>query len=159
MRDSFPFVPSERLRDPRYRKELLDKVEALISVLQVAHQKVLRNLAAPGSDVERLQRICSNLEGTLEVCRRARRTLLQNSPPPASDEAPCGPHIQLQPGEGLRPAARPAEPGRMSWREYLELASVEEYRRLQDRGPITRDEVENVDLDELCRRLSESGLD
>ncbi len=139
MSDPFSSPPESRLADPRYRAELLSKVEALLSVMEAARGKVLRNLEAPGGATERLRRILGNLERTLEVCRRARATLLHAERTRKSLPAP--PRRSSAMG-----------PDQMSPREYAEL-TFSEYRRFKDMGPITREELENVDLDSLCWRF------
>ena len=138
MRENPPFVPDQRLADPKYRRRLLNKIEALISVLEVARDKVMRNLGAPDADVRRLRRVLANLDGTLQVCRRARRSLVR---PAAGRRMPRRP----------RPATNPDE---MSFREYLELSNVSEYERLRSLGPISLKDVEATDLDDLLARLA-----
>lgn len=54
---------------------MLVKIEALISVLQVARTKVVRNLDTPGADAARLARVKLQVENTLKVCRKAQTAL------------------------------------------------------------------------------------
>ena len=42
----------------------------------------------------------------------------------------------------------------MSGREFLELSSLTEFKRLKEMGPISDLEVRTVDLDDLCDRLA-----
>lgn len=72
-----PFHPDshQQLTDPSYRAAMLVKIEALISVLQVARTKVVRNLETPGHDAARLARVQLQVENTLKVCRKAQTAL------------------------------------------------------------------------------------
>lgn len=72
-----PFHPDshQQLTDPSYRAAMLVKIEALISVLQVARTKVVRNLELPDSDAARLARVKLQVENTLKVCRKAQTAL------------------------------------------------------------------------------------
>lgn len=76
---------SQQLSDPTYRAEMLTKIEALISVLQVARTKVIRNMDTPGSNSARLARVKLQVENTLKVCQKA-RTALSGSVPISSEE-------------------------------------------------------------------------
>lgn len=64
---------------------MLVKIEALISVLQVARTKVVRNLDTPGADAARLARVKLQVENTLKVCRKA-QTALRGSEPISDEE-------------------------------------------------------------------------
>ena len=87
MSEPVPPSPDFRLRDPSRRAELLRKVEALLSVLEVTQAKVLGNLSRRLSAAEesRLRRMRRQVENTLKVCRRA-RTALRGGSPISSDE-------------------------------------------------------------------------
>ena len=76
---------SEQLSDPSYRAEMLSKIEALISVLQVARTKVILNMDTPGVSSARLARVKLQVENTLKVCRKA-RTALSGSTAISSEE-------------------------------------------------------------------------
>jgi hypothetical protein len=41
----------------------------------------------------------------------------------------------------------------MSARDYVELTSIDEYRKFRTMEPITRDQVLNVDFEDLARKL------
>lgn len=142
MPETNPPSPDRRLGDPHYRAALLEKIESLIAVLELARVKVHRNLRIPGSDKLRLNRILDNLKNTLAVCRRAQVALMQAS---------------AKPGQGgvFTADGRPVE---MNRREFLELQSLAEFYRLRNLGPITDDEMLGVDVEDLCDQLSrESG--
>ncbi len=64
---------------------MLVKIEALISVLQVARTKVVRNLDMPGADCARLARVKLQVDNTLKVCRKA-RTVLRGANAISSEE-------------------------------------------------------------------------
>jgi len=135
-------IPSD---GPERRKELLEKVESLISVLDLAHKKVLRNLAAPGADRRRLEQVRRNLEGTLLVCQRARRVLQEQ----VTAEGGTGGAVAPAGGDAAAATDQP-----MTLGEYLECGTVGEYQRLRCLGPIRREEISRVVLDSLCRRLA-----
>lgn len=63
------------------RVAMLAKVEALISVLELARGKVLHSLQCRGADFDRLQRVQDQVEATLLVCRRARLALRNGGSP------------------------------------------------------------------------------
>ena len=77
MTDPLPPFSDTRLQDPAYRADLLAKLEALISVLEVARAKVVSNLSRPveDGDISRLRRVRDQVENTLKVCRQARAAL------------------------------------------------------------------------------------
>lgn len=68
------------------RVTMLVKVEALITVLELARGKVLAGLAAKGADAERLFQVRRQVEATLQVCRRARTALRGRGAPITPDE-------------------------------------------------------------------------
>ena len=59
---------------------MLTKVEALISVLQVARHKIVSNIDTGDTDVDRMLRVKRQVDNTLKVCRRARTALRGTSP-------------------------------------------------------------------------------
>lgn len=81
MKDPLPPFSDARLADPRYRADLLSKLTALISVLEVARAKVVVRLSAgtPAAhaeeDLARLRRMRRQVENTLQICRRAQLEL------------------------------------------------------------------------------------
>jgi len=80
MTNNSPYESEQKLTDPEYRAEMLTKVEALISVLEVARQKVVTNIDAGSHDADRMLRVKRQVENTLKVCRRARTALRGTSP-------------------------------------------------------------------------------
>src|SRR6187551_859017 len=63
------------LESPEYRERLMRKLNCLIAVLEVATAKVKQSMGQPQADMERLGRIRTNLQSTLDVCLRARVAL------------------------------------------------------------------------------------
>src|SRR5690606_38217773 len=124
-----------------FRTRLLTKLNCLIAVIEVAIAKVARSLEAPGANEERLNRIRANLENTLAICQRAKSTLQRTT---------AGGH-----GGG---AARRQDPRarRMGYRDYVELSSIDEYRKFKTLPPIRPDDIRSADLDDLVRRLAGS---
>lgn len=131
-----PKLP-EALSSVEYRARLTTKLNCLIAVLEVAIGKITKSMDVPGANEERLLKIRSNLENTLSICHRAKQTL---------DRTSAG-----------KAAAGKAEPKQsMSARDYVELTSIDEYRKFRRMEPITREELAAIDFDELARRLTQS---
>lgn len=142
-----PFKESD-LDSPEYRERLMRKLNCLIAVLEVANAKVDRSLAGPEPDVDRLQRIKTNLTSTLEVCRRARKALERREALP--EGLP----------ENLAAVVRRASefkrlPKRLPSGSSAEMASDSERKRFEMMGRITQQELRTVDLDALCARLQD----
>jgi hypothetical protein len=76
------------------RVAMLAKVEALITVLELARGKVLLSLSQRGSDLQRLGRVREQVEATLLVCRRA-RLALRNGGAPLTREQIRGTDLDL----------------------------------------------------------------
>lgn len=129
-----PKLP-EALSSAEYRARLATKLNCLIAVLEVAIAKISKSMDLPGANEERLLKIRSNLENTLSICHRARQTLDRTASSGAN-------------------GAREARNG-MTARDYVELSSIDEYRKFRGMEPIAKDELRQVDFDELARRLSE----
>jgi hypothetical protein len=127
----------DALSSAEYRARLSTKLNCLIAVLEVAISKIQKSMGLPGANEDRLTKIRSNLENTLSICHRAKQTLEKTG--------------------GSKPlAARPGDKAKMSARDYVELCSIDEYRKFKKLPPISKDEVAGLDLDELVRRLNES---
>lgn len=129
---------SEALSSTEYRARLMTKLNCLIAVLEVAITKISKSMDLPGANEERLLKIRSNLENTLAICHRAKQTLDKTAVP----------------GKPL--VARSGEKPRMTARDYVELTSIDEYRKFKRMAPIARDDVKTVDFDDLARRLLDS---
>lgn len=127
--------PSEKLSSAEYRARLLTKLNCLVAVLEVAIDKISRSMDVPGANHDRLTRIRANLQNTLSICTRAKQTL----------ESAAGRAI------AERNAPQPSDA--MTYRDYVELRSIDEYRKFKDLPPITGEELENVDVDDLISRL------
>ncbi|MCH2111739.1 MAG: hypothetical protein MK213_02690 [Planctomycetes bacterium] len=136
MNDPLPVIPAHRLADPAYRDELLEKVEALVSVLESARKKIVQKIEVEEDDVPRLRRVLQNLEGTLSVCSRA-RSILQHAGPEGELPLPFRQSLAL----------------RMTYRDYVEITHFEEFQRLQDLGPISSKELSSIDMESLCQKL------
>lgn len=156
--------PEKNLESAEYRASLLRKLNCLISVVEVALAKVRVNLQTPGSDTERLTRIRLNLENTLNVCRRAKLALERKEPLPAGLPG----DLSTLTAQAKKPAPKEKKPamppkmgpdGRpeMSYRDYVEFSSIDEFRKFKDRPAIKADELKSVDMDELARKLG--GID
>ncbi len=134
--------PQSSLSSAEYRAKLLTKLNCLIAVLQVAIAKISRSMDLPGANEDRLVKIRSNLENTMSICKRAKGTLEKGL-----DES-----LRRQPS-----SERSAEqaPDQMSYRDYVELSSIDEYRKFKSLPPIGSADIESLDMDELMRKFSE----
>jgi len=132
-----PNLP-EALGSAEYRARLTTKLNCLIAVLEVAIAKIQKSMDLPGANEERLQKIRSNLENTLSICHRAKQTLERTV-------------------SGAKTvAARGLEKPQMTARDYVELSSIDEYRKFRKMSPISKDDLSTIDFDELARRLTSS---
>ena len=154
--DERPFSESD-LESPQYRERLMRKLNCLIALLEVAMARVRRSLAGPDPDVERLGRIRTNLQSTLDVCLRARTALERHEALPlhlpeqlsrsgGADAAEAAGLSELR--DVLRPRTRSLSRG-----VEIELSSAAERRKFERLGQIKRQEIESCDLEELARRL------
>jgi hypothetical protein len=129
--------PPDMLGSTEYRARLMTKLNCLIAVLEVAIGKISKSMDLPGANEERLLKIRSNLENTLAICHRARLTLEKTS------------------GAGKDLVVREQNRAKMSARDYVELTSIDEYRKFKRMLPIRKDDLTTVDFDDLVRRLTD----
>lgn len=134
-----PFRESD-LQDPAYRLKLLRKLNCLFAVLEVANARVKRALAEPDSDLERLNRIRTNLRSTMDVCCRAKRALERQEALP--DGLP----------ENLAAIAR-GRGQRLPEGARVEMRSRAEFECFSAMGAIQREEIEACDMERLIQRL------
>ena len=125
----------DMLSSREYRARLMTKLNCLIAVLEVAIAKISKSMGLPGANEERLLKIRSNLENTLAICHRAKQTLEKTT--------------------SSSKVRRATEDGKMSARDYVELSSIDEYRKFKQMEPIQKNEVTDVDLEDLARRLAD----
>jgi hypothetical protein len=129
-----------------YRHKLLTKLNCLIAVLEVAIAKITRSMDLPGANEDRLVKIRVNLENTLAICNRAKQTL-EKALTTASAPSAATPLLP-GPTEGTR--------RRMTYRDYVELSSINEYQKFKSMAPISPSEILAADLDDLTDRLLQS---
>lgn len=132
-----PNLP-QALSSAEYRARLTTKLNCLIAVLEVAIGKIGKSMDVPGANEERLQKIRANLENTLSICNRAKDTLYRAAT-----------------GKGGNAKSSTATKSEMTARDYVELSSIEEYRKFRGMSPIEKDDISAIDFDELARRLSD----
>jgi hypothetical protein len=125
----------EALGSTEYRNRLTTKLNCLIAVLEVAITKITKSMDTPGANEDRLTKVRGNLENTLSICHRAKQTLDRSQ-------------------ANKQTASRNSEGKLMTARDYVELTSIEEYRKFRNMTPITKTEAESIDFDDLARRLS-----
>jgi hypothetical protein len=126
----------DMLSSSEYRARLMTKLNCLIAELEVAIAKISKSMGLPGANEERLLKIRSNLENTLAICHRAKQTLEKSG--------------------GSKPtASRQVDPSKMTARDYVELSSIDEYRKFKKMTPIQRTDLDIVDFEDLARRLTD----
>jgi hypothetical protein len=136
------------LDSPEYRERLMRKLNCLIAVLEVATAKVRKSLNGPGADVERLTRIRTNLQSTLDVCMRARTALERHEALP-KDLPENLAQVVREAAPKLNAAPRKAEK-RAAIREFDSDAERQKFEAL---APIDNWEIQATNLDELMRKL------
>jgi hypothetical protein len=147
------------LDSPEYRERLMRKLNCLIAVLEVATAKVRKSLGGPDADVERLTRIRTNLQSTLDVCLRARAALERREALPADlpenlRQVVRETATQVKNDERAATFDKRITPSRLRMRKPpAESSSEREKRKFQLLRPIGKTELTAVDLDELSRRL------
>jgi hypothetical protein len=143
--DSHNDLPRDRstLGSQEYRNRLLTKLNCLVAVLEVAIAKIGRSLEAPGANEERLLKIRGNLENTLSICHRAKQTLEQNMSGTATETAT------------KEPRSKGRDRSSMSYRDYVELSSIDEYQRFKGLPPIRPEDISGADFDDLLGKLGE----
>jgi hypothetical protein len=141
--------------DPHLQREqLLKKLHCLIAVLEAAISKVRRNQHVGSGDPDRLERIRANLEKTLAICQRAkvtlerRGTLPSNLPPEVSEAVGAS-----GPAPGGSRRRTDADASKMTYRDYVELSSFEEFKKFRSLAPISLTEIASCDLDQLVARF------
>ena len=137
------------LGSKEYRTKLLTKLNCLMAVLEVAITKLNRSMEQPSANQERLGKIKANLENTLAICTRAKETLerstMRNEPPKLTTDKPV---------EKRGPAQ--SQSGSMRYRDYVELSSIDEYKKFKQLPPINSEDLENVDVDDILKKLFEA---
>jgi hypothetical protein len=137
------------LNSPEYRERLMRKLNCLIAVLEVATAKVRKSLADPEADTERLSRIRTNLQSTLDVCMRARAALERREALPKELPENLSQVIEETRVVELRSQERPRNRGPRAQGD-LRKAERGKFAKL---GSIQKAELGKVDLDELTRKL------
>lgn len=137
------------LNSPEYRERLMRKLNCLIAVLEVATAKVKKSLAEPAADTERLGRIRTNLQSTLDVCIRARAALERREALPKELPENLSQVIEETKIVEMRGAERRKH---TAARAHGELRKGER-RKFESMGSIQKAELVKVDLDDLSRKL------
>jgi hypothetical protein len=137
------------LDSPEYRERLIRKLNCLIAVLEVATAKVRKTLATSTGDTERLVRIRTNLQSTLDVCLRARAALERREALPK--ELPANLTQVIQDTSKERADEQPEQAANEKRRSDARTGS--EMRKFERMGPIDRRLVESCDIEELTRKL------
>ncbi len=139
------------LESPEYRERLMRKLNCLIAVLEVATAKVRQSMAQPEADQERLGRIRTNLQSTLDVCLRARVALERREGLPREVSNELAQAVQDE------AAFLGDVPRRFQQRNVapLETSSERERIKFEKLGPIGRNDLRGVDIEDLMRRLQQ----
>jgi hypothetical protein len=139
------------LDSPEYRARLMRKLNCLVALLEVAISRVHQTLAGPDPDVDRLERIRENLQGTLGVCVRARVALEERQGLPSDLPQVLGRitfDARDDEDEDQEFAMTQLPPGAI-----VEFSTAREREKFERLGPISTAEVEDTDLEDLGRRL------
>ena len=126
------------------------KLNCLVAVLELALVKVRRNGAGAGMEPDRLQAMADNIDSTLAICLRARRSLELGRPVDEDLAEVMQAATFLDEEDGQRPGER------MSYRDYVELSSLAEYAKFRDLPPLQSEDVATCNLELLAHRLSHS---
>jgi hypothetical protein len=137
------------LESPEYRDRLMRKLNCLIAVLEVATAKVKQSMAQPQADQERLGRIRTNLQSTLDVCVRARVALERREGMPREVSDELAQAVQDEAAFLGEIPRRHLTRGNAP----LETSSEGERIKFEKFGPISRNELREVDLEGLMRQL------
>lgn len=137
------------LNSPAYRERLMRKLNCLIAVLEVATVKVRKSMANPEADQEKLTRIRTNLQSTLDVCLRARSALERREALPR--ELPESLNHMIALPAAHAPEARTARKSKRAVRSDLRTAS--EKHKFARLGPIDRHAITTCDIEVLIRQL------
>lgn len=137
------------LDSPEYRERLIRKLNCLIAVLEVATAKVRKTLATSTGDTERLVRIRTNLQSTLDVCLRARAALERREALPKELPANLTQVIQDSSKEPVQEKPGPAQVDK----RRTDARTGGELRKFERMGPIDRRLVESCDIEDLTRKL------
>lgn len=124
----------DQIGSREYRARLMTKLNCLVAVLEVAIAKISKSMGLPGANEERLLKIRSNLENTLSICHRAKQT--------------------LEKADRARAATKETGSRKMNARDYVELSSIDEYRKFKQMEPIEKNDALEIDFDDLARRLT-----
>ena len=138
------------LDSPEYRGRLMRKLNCLVALLEVAISRVHQTLSGPDPDVERLERVRSNLQSTLGVCVRARLALEERRGLPKDLPQVLG-RITFEAhheGEEEPDLEESLPPG-----AFVEFSSATEHEKFTKLGPISVREIHETDLADLERRL------
>ncbi|MBK7642733.1 MAG: hypothetical protein IPJ19_06720 [Planctomycetes bacterium] len=137
------------LNSPEYRERLMRKLNCLIAVLEVATAKVRKSLTEPAADTERLGRIRTNLQSTLDVCMRARSALERREALPKELPENLSQVIEeTKVVEGRKADRRKVR----TTHQHGELRQ-DERRKFESMGTIQKSELVKVDLEDLTRKL------
>lgn len=112
-----------------YRNKLNKRLSTLIAVLKVTITKIKKIMLSDTADNERLMTIYENLNKTLYICRRAKKSL--NDVTPSLKNTPQA--------------------------EDNELASINEHIKFQKLPPINKKDIDLVDFTDLCKKLQEEN--
>lgn len=136
------------LDSPEYRARLMRKLNCLVALLEVAISRVHQTLSGPDPDVERLERVRTNLQSTLSVCVRARLALEEQRALPQDLPQVLGRITFDAHHEGEEASEEALPPG-----AFVELSSANEHEKFKKLGPISGREINDADLEDLERRL------
>ena len=131
-----------------YKLRLLNKLNCLIAVLEVAITKINKTIETTKSNPDKLNKIKKNLENTLAICKRAKDTLerkIKQKDYKIENTGSCSISHQNKINKNKE--------GKMTYRDYVELSSIKEYQKFKKLPPIKIEEVKKTNVDELIKKL------
>ncbi len=139
------------------RRGLQEKLSCLIAVLEVAIKKIRlsMDLQGGGGRSARLEEVCARLEAILKTCCQAYASFdevaiasTREEPSDARDNQGVNMADEKYPE---REKQRPER--KMTYRDYVEFSSLEEFHKFRDLPEISDDDVASCDINELLRKL------
>jgi len=105
-------------------KQLMFKLHAMIAVIKTALRKMEQQRMQPGANTKHLDAMSSQLKNTLAICKKGIEAIEKVS---AFSKKKPGGHVEMS-----------------SWHEYTKFKGMK---------PISKEEIEATDLDDLIKRL------
>lgn len=135
---------------------LQEKLSCLIAVLEVAIKKIRLSMDLQGGGRSaRLEEVCARLETILNTCCQAYASFDEGAITSVREE-----RSDARDNQGVNMAdekyperEKPRSERKMTYRDYVEFSSLEEFHKFRDLPEISDDDVASCDINELLRKL------